>query len=157
MNRHCDTEGQEDYFDHGELHCEARHRLVPRHARDLLPFIPRKSPSKTESDLLHTHVALCLVSCHAKLCLWLWSMLRVHARNILVFLGRMAEDMGHALHLDCTCQGLDPCERIESKNSTRRWVTSPALDNCNRSCTFFLKRNEIGQLRGCYYVLAIFW
>src|SRR5271155_89554 len=60
--------------------------------------------SKTKSNLLHTHAALCL---------------------------------------NCTCQGSDPCEQIESKNSTRRWPPSPALDNCNRSCTFFLKRNEI--------------
>jgi hypothetical protein len=44
MNRYCDTEGQEDYFDHGELRYEARHRLVPRQARDLLPFILREIP-----------------------------------------------------------------------------------------------------------------
>jgi hypothetical protein len=30
-----------------ELHCEARHGLVPRQARDLLPFILRNSPSKS--------------------------------------------------------------------------------------------------------------
>jgi hypothetical protein len=47
MNRHCDTDSQEDYFDYGELNCEARHRLVSRRARDLLPFILRKSPSKS--------------------------------------------------------------------------------------------------------------
>jgi len=47
MSRHCDTEGREDYFDYGGLHYEACHRLVPRQARDLLPFVLRKSPSKS--------------------------------------------------------------------------------------------------------------
>src|SRR5271163_3891913 len=97
--------------------------FVSRQARDLLPFILRKSPSK--SRIFENEVQLTAHAC----CV----MLELHLPRT------------RSLRAD----------RI--KNSTRGWAPSPALDNCNRSCTFFLERNEIGQLRGCYYVLVIFW
>jgi hypothetical protein len=76
---------------------------------------------------------------HCKLEIYFLSYLGNPLRNLIS--SKTKPNLLHthaALCLTCTCQGLNPCERMESKNSARRWAPSPA----NRSCTFFLKKGN---------------